>query len=116
MPVDEEFKVDRPFLFMLRHNPTGIWLSIGRLVKPEERSESTFTSALNNVANNLGSIIVPIEAADDKNAKSSSSSGSSESNLFLSVLSVVIILILSQTGLFVSLYWQKIVVNPIEHK
>ena len=63
MPVDEEFKVDRPFLFMLRHNPTGIWLSIGRLVKPEKRSESTFTSALNNVANNLGSIIVPIEAA-----------------------------------------------------
>ena len=38
MPVDEEFKVDRPFLFMLRHNPTGIRLSIGRLVKPEDRT------------------------------------------------------------------------------
>lgn len=30
------FKVNRPSLWLLRHNPTGIWLFISRLVKPDE--------------------------------------------------------------------------------
>lgn len=30
----ENFKVDRPSLWLLRHNPTGLWLFIGRLMQP----------------------------------------------------------------------------------
>lgn len=35
MPMFVDFNANRPFLFMIKHNPTGAILFIGRLVKPE---------------------------------------------------------------------------------